>query len=588
MGCDESGSTSGTLLGDEQIETIRSFIGDATTDCGAILEYIGGFISKGISEGRFSEKQAHHDLGIALWVAYACNNMGDYEHYYTAAEWLSRVEDLAKGHGVWYYRYANALMYCGKPSRALEYSERGVVEDPEYPWTWLTLGRLRSHFGDRRGALEAVNRGLELVPDDYEFITLASDIAAGASIEEMEMHFIDPDSDARLSKDPDDPESVMKRLAVEGIVCDRAALDRLRARIGITGWSADHPYCTFLMDRGRGSVMVTLMMNEAQASKRDPEAIARILESLDTLDSKARGSFGDVRGSENLGLYGVSIGPTLSVKLSYASPGSEEVTTVDFDSDLELIERIRGGPFAAIVLLSSDDWDPEAVISNMRTEWGIQIQGADVGDDCLIGSVGEDLVAVCLIHSRVPGREAEENASNNYLWPEAVEAVSSHTAHLVVALVNHGDDPLDCGLTFTKLLESCARFPNVLGVYHCGTVFQPSAYIDTAQVMRHGDLPLEDMVWFGMYRTTMGINAYTVGMSFYGRDEMEVVGADDSPARVAAFLYDISYHVLYNGTTLRDGDSIGFSEDQVLKVRKGPGVSIDGLTLKIEYPGSDR
>ena len=106
--------------------------------------------------------------------------------------------------------------------------------------------------------------------------------------------------------------------------------------------------------------------------------------------------------------------------------------------------------------------------------------------------------------------------------------------------------------------------------------------------MRHGDLPLEDMVWFGMYRTTMGINAYTVGMSFYGRDEMEVVGADDSPARVAAFLYDISYHVLYNGTTLRDGDSIGFSEDQVLKVRKGPGVSIDGLTLKIEYPGSDR
>ena len=125
MGCDESGSTSGTLLGDEQVETIRSFIGDATTDCGAILEYIGGFISKGISEGRFSEKQAHHDLGIALWVAYACNNMGDYEHYYTAAEWLRRVEDLAKGHGVWYYRYANALMYCGKPSCPGILRERG-------------------------------------------------------------------------------------------------------------------------------------------------------------------------------------------------------------------------------------------------------------------------------------------------------------------------------------------------------------------------------------------------------------------------------------------------------------------------------
>ena len=36
------------------------------------------------------------------------------------------------------------------------------------------------------------------------------------------------------------------------------------------------------------------------------------------------------------------------------------------------------------------------------------------------------------------------------------------------------------------------------------------------------------------------------------------------------------------------GKITGLSEDQVLKVRKGPGVSIDGLTLKIEYPGSDR
>ena len=102
MGCDEFGVVPGSLLGEEQVDTIRSFIGESTIDCGAILEYIGGFISKGISEGRFTEKQAHHDLGLALWVAYACNNMDDYEHYYTSAEWLSRVEDLAKGCGVWY------------------------------------------------------------------------------------------------------------------------------------------------------------------------------------------------------------------------------------------------------------------------------------------------------------------------------------------------------------------------------------------------------------------------------------------------------------------------------------------------------
>ena len=575
----------GPLLGEEQEEAIRAFMDGTTTNCGAMLEYIGGFITKGISEGRFTERQAHHDMGIALWVAYACNNMDDYEHYYTAAEWLSRVEDLAGGCGVWHYRYANALMYCGKPSRALEYCERGIREDPQYPWTWLTLGRLRSHFGDRRGAEEAVSRGLDLVPGDHEFLTLRDDIARGATIEEMEMHYIDPGSDAELGRmGTDDPEYAMKRLAIDGIVCDRPALERLKSVIGISGWSADHPYCTFLMDRGSGSVVVTLMMSEAQASKRDPEAIARIIDSLDRLDAEARECLQQRTGTSIRSLYGLSIGPFMNVKLSYSRPGIDEVETVDFDSDMDLVERVSGGPFAAIVLLSTDDWDPGQVVTSLKSEWGISLDDAESGEDTLIATFGGDIVAVSLIRSRVPGEEAEENAANNYLWPGAVEAARSHSAHLVVALVNHGGDPLNSGLTFTKLLASCAGLPNAVGVYHCGTVFDPSEFVRNAQAMRHGDLPLEDMVWFGMYRTTEGINAYTVGMSFYGRDEMEVIGARDQPVRVAAFLYDVAYHVLYNGTSLRDGDTIGFTEDQILDVRRGPGVSVEGQTLKIEYP----
>ena len=588
MGYDDAGVQPGSILGEEEVGVLRSFTEGNATNCGAMLEYLGGFIAKGISEGRFTEKQAHHDLGIALWVAYACNNMDDYEHYYTAAEWLSRVEDLSSGCGVWHYRYANALIYCGKPSRALEYCERGIREDPDYPWTWLTLGRLRSHFGDRRGAEEAVARGLDLVPGDHEFLTLRDDIARGATIEEMEMHYIDPGSDADLrGMDQDDPEYALKRLAIDGIVCDRPALERLKSALGITGWSADHPYCTFLMDRGSGSVMVTLMMSEAQISKRDPDVIARILDGLDHLDSEARESLQQSSGSSDRTLYGLSIGPFMNVKLSYTRPGSEEVETVDFDSDLDMVERVSGGPFAAIVLLSSDEWGPGIVVSGLRSEWGIDLGDAEIGEDTMIATVGGDIVAVSLIRSRVPGEEAEENASNNYLWPGAVDAARSHRAHLVVALVNHGGDPLDCGLIFTKLLTSCARLPNAVGVYHCGTVFEPSSYVDSAQAMKNGELPLEDMVWFGMYRTSEGINAYTVGMTFYGRDEMEVIAAKDQPVRVAAFLYDVAYHVLYNGTGLRDGDTIGFSEDQVLKVRKSPGISVDGQTLKIEYPEND-
>ncbi len=578
----------GPILGPEELDVLESFIEDSTVNCSGMLEYLGHLVSKGISEGRFSESQAHHDLELALWVAYACNNMDDYEHYYTAAEWLSRVEDLASGCGVWYYRYANALMYCGKPSRALEYCERGVREDPEYPWNWLTLGRLRSHFGDRYGAEEAVARGLELVPGDHEFTVLGDDIVRGASLEEMEFHYIDPVADAGLADGGGDTaELVMKRLAVEGIVCDRPALERLKARLGIAGWSADHPYCTYLGDYNRGAVMVTLMMNEAQLSKRDPDRIGQIFDSLEDLDAEARAMLSDDTEHCSFQLYGVSVGPFLDVKLTYAVPGSEDVRTVDFDSDLNIVRPINGGPYAAIVLLSSESWDPQSILSNLRSEWGIAISEPELGDDTLIGLIDEDIVAISLMHTRIPGEEAEENASNNYYWPGAVEAAKSHRAHLVVAMINHGGDPLECGLTFTKIVESCARLPNVVGIYNCGTVFEPSKYIESASVMKAGDIPLEDMVWFGMYRTPEGINAYTVGMRTFGRDEMEVLDARDSPTRVAAFLYDVAYHILFNGTALRDGDTIGFEEGQSLSVTKSRGVSVDGLSLKIQYPDTN-
>lgn len=225
-------------------------------------------------------------------------------------------------------------------------------------------------------------------------------------------------------------------------------------------------------------------------------------------------------------------------------------------------------------------------MSSLREEWGIPVGDADVSDDSIIGTVGQDLVAVSIMHSRVPGEEAEEHAANNYLWPGAVEAAESHRAHLIVALVNHGSDPVESGMAFVKLLESCCRLPNAVGVYHCGTVLQPSYFIDSAQALREGDLPLEDMVWFGMYRTEEGINAYTVGMGMYGRDEMEVIGAKDSPQAVAAFLYDVAYHVLYHRAVFRDGDTIGFNDDQSLSVRRGPGVSVEGTSLKIQYPDS--
>ena len=43
-----------------------------------MVRWLDDFVKNGIEEGRFSEKQARQDLQIALWYAFAYNNLDEY------------------------------------------------------------------------------------------------------------------------------------------------------------------------------------------------------------------------------------------------------------------------------------------------------------------------------------------------------------------------------------------------------------------------------------------------------------------------------------------------------------------------------
>lgn len=160
--------------------------------------WLDNFVQEGIAAGRFTEAEAKADLQIALWYAYANNNANDYDLYYLTTQWMPDSEVNAQGCATWYYRYSVALMYCGRLEDAQRYAEEGAKTEPDYPWVWLQVAKLRSHFGDKAGALAAAERGLELVPGDYEFTVLRQEIEDEATLEQMEYHCIKPGDDQRL------------------------------------------------------------------------------------------------------------------------------------------------------------------------------------------------------------------------------------------------------------------------------------------------------------------------------------------------------------------------------------------------------
>ena len=131
----------------------------------------------------------------------------------------------------------------------------------------------------------------------------------------------------------------------------------------------------------------------------------------------------------------------------------------------------------------------------------------------------------------IPNNEAETNAENNWMWPEAVNAAKEHCAHIMVAVCGGKDDDLiERGKLFVKLMDACCRQQYVTGVYTSGVVFDPKFYKKGAEAMKDDDLPIHAWIWVGLYSNGQTISAYTYGMETFGRREMEVLDVEGATA----------------------------------------------------------
>ena len=268
----------------------------------------------------------------------------------------------------------------------------------------------------------------------------------------------------------------------------------------------------------------------------------------------------------------------------------EDAEGLEDDADEE--ETDHKGSFAGSVLLSKAEWDKEQLIRDLREEWGIVDEEPDEGDedvensdDAVVMRVGNMMLIVTLFHGHIPDNEAEINAENNYMWPEAVEVAKAHKAHIMVAVLGEEEKLLERGKLFTKAMAVCCKQKYATGVYTSGVVFEPRFYEGLADMLKKDELPIFNWVWFGLYRSEGGLNGYTYGMDVFGKEEMEVLNTDAELEELRDFLASLASYVLACDVTLQDGETIGFSADDKHTITRSPGVSLpeEQMTLKIGY-----
>ena len=238
------------------------------------------------------------------------------------------------------------------------------------------------------------------------------------------------------------------------------------------------------------------------------------------------------------------------------------------------------------VLLQENRFDSAAFFHTLQQEWGIRPEeDGELGGDILTFNVGEHICAVSLMPAPIPDGEAEASAAYNYYWPEAVETTRQHQAHLLVAVMpGDEDNALVRMQLYSKIISSCLADANALGVCTSGTVFAPDFYRSVCAEMHQDQLPVPVWVFLGLYQDESGNHAYTIGMRQFDKMEMEIRASQHDMSDLHSTLLGICAYIISEDVTLHDGETIGFSAEQQLRISQSPAIAGSAEeTLKIAY-----
>jgi len=240
---------------------------------------------------------------------------------------------------------------------------------------------------------------------------------------------------------------------------------------------------------------------------------------------------------------------------------------------------------AGFVLLSETEWDRKKFADDLNSDWGINTEETDSqNEDMLAARIDDCILAAAFIPAPVPNGEAEHYAAANYMWKEAADTVSRHKAQIIISVLGEASYRKKAEL-YTKAAASLLKQENALALYSDGAVYQPEFFIDFSSVVKGGEFPVMNNIWFGLFRNDGKMGVYTYGMRKFGFEEMEVSVPDGSGDlnHLRQFLFTMSVYVLSNNVQLHDGETIGFSEEQRLSITLSKGIAVDGDSLKIEY-----
>lgn len=246
---------------------------------------------------------------------------------------------------------------------------------------------------------------------------------------------------------------------------------------------------------------------------------------------------------------------------------------------------LEAHPLEGVVLLSEAHWDAKAFIAGMKEVWGFELTPDHEDPNApLVFEFGGSVVAIKLMDEKLDPKVAASHASMNPMWKEAAMMAKLHQAYIAVLAIPKSCSSMDNAAMIVKVLDVLSRQDNAMAVDNGSTLIGPDGYREGASVMKHGELPIFNLVTFAIAREgeekCVGV---TMGMTMLGHRELEILPVKSAPDTVQEFLYTVVEWSLKSGKEVEEGAMLGLNPQNRHPVKLAESHLIPGLeTLQIE------
>ena len=238
-----------------------------------------------------------------------------------------------------------------------------------------------------------------------------------------------------------------------------------------------------------------------------------------------------------------------------------------------------------VLLEEPNSLDIKKVVIELREKWNLKVDDNETSNEASVLEINGYKVAIANMNVAIPSDEIETTAEYNYLWKNAKEEATKHKGHIILSIMNAGKNPVEENKLYTKIASSVLNNSKSIGIYIGGRtlLLKKDFYQSLTNEMSDETLPLFNWIYFGI-RTENGKNSmYTYGLADFNKAEIEIIETKHSREEINEMMLNLVNYILVSDVTLKNGETIGFTEEQKLKITISKGRFIDGKTIKVEF-----